>query len=431
MSLNGIKDVSHDTYNEKRWNNLILVLSEQARGAEALTSYPIAAMIDPASMCNLRCRFCFHNQNRHARRKTVIDRDVFEQVFSELGPYLFQTNLFNWGEPLLNADLAELLGIVKRYDIETRISSNFSLSIPDKTLEAMVTHQLDVLTVSVDGISQNNYERYRKGGRLSLALSNIERLSEIKRSFGSSKPRIDWQFLVFRFNEQERREARQVARKIGADLRFAAPFISGEADPMEWLSTDPRFVLDCYKESSESSVCEPKDATPPKQHPCDWLYLNTTINADGTVSPCCALPEQKWDLGDLNSSSFREIWNNNAFQAARQISVSGKSSINPGCPIACVKCPIPNQKNDYQTYAHRALARAPRQVRERARQSIPGLPEQSEFRSTLFRAEKHLEELSRFLPYSLREPLRRELRFQATQGPLARNLTPFLRKILY
>jgi radical SAM protein with 4Fe4S-binding SPASM domain len=52
---------------------------------------------------------------------------------------------------------------------------------------------------------------------------------------------------------------------------------------------------------------------------CSWLWTQATINWNGSVSTCCAVWFEKYDVGNINSVPFRKIWNNRKYQEARQI----------------------------------------------------------------------------------------------------------------
>lgn len=234
-------------YEAKRWYNLVQALDERARGVDRPQSYPAALILDPSSACSLRCPMCPVSYTPEVRQKKILHTDLFDRILAELGPYLFLVDLFNWGEPLLNKNLGEMIAKIKRYDIEIRISSSLAVPVDDSVFESMVMNGLDVLTVSIDGYTQETYEKYRVRGDLVLALSNLERLVAIKNRFHSTKPVIDWQYLVFSFNEHEVGAARAHAERLGIQFRAAAPYININKYP-DWVSTQPEYQLPLYRQ---------------------------------------------------------------------------------------------------------------------------------------------------------------------------------------
>ncbi len=227
-----------------RYENLLLAMGERAAGVEEPSSYPIGLILDPSSACALRCPFCPVSYAEEVRSKSLLDWDVFERVMGELGPYLFFVDFFNWGEPLIHKGLPRMVARLKSYETEVRISSSLSMELSDEMIEAIVDY-LDVLTVSIDGFSQEVYGAYRRKGNLALALSNLERIVRIKRERGS-KLMIEWQYLVFSINEHEVEAARRFAKSVGVKFRAAAPFLE-VYDHADWLPSEDEFVMGRYE----------------------------------------------------------------------------------------------------------------------------------------------------------------------------------------
>ncbi|MFO0984522.1 MAG: radical SAM protein [Planctomycetota bacterium] len=411
-----------DAYERQRYENLLLALVEQAAGVEEAQSYPIGLIFDPSSACGLRCPMCPVSYEVEVRSKAVLRWDIFDHIIDELGPHLFFVDFFNWGEPLLNKQLPQMLAKLKRWDIEVRISSSLSVQVPDAVLESFVEHGLDCLTVSIDGFSQQSYEKYRVRGDLKLALANMERLAAIKRRRRASRPVIDWQYLVFSFNEHEIEQARAFAEKIGVDFRTAAPYVNIDKYP-DWISTRDEYVKDGYRATlkaradaaaatsaaapawvaaaattspppaAQAAVAPPApvpvplvlerapaDApvermiklagAPPKR--CDWHYLISVVNANGSVSPCCATQEEMHDFGSAADKPFKQVWNNINYRHARRFfSTSGYSKLADPKGLLCYECIVPDDQARCDEYVERYLREAPPDILERARQVLP------------------------------------------------------------
>ncbi len=100
-------------------------------------------------------------------------------------------------------------------------------------------------------MSQEIFETYRVNGDFQLAMSNLEKLARLKHKLKADKPRFEWQYLVFSFNEHELPRAIRHARRIGVDFRPAAPYVALNLHP-DWLSTQGRFVREPYKAAMAS-----------------------------------------------------------------------------------------------------------------------------------------------------------------------------------
>jgi MoaA/NifB/PqqE/SkfB family radical SAM enzyme len=354
--------------------NVANTLLSEKHKIEHLTSMPFMLSLDPSSVCNLHCPLCPTGTDCGLREKTLMSFDIYKKVIDELGPFIFFMDLFNWGEPLCNKSLPEMIHYAKRHHMYIRVCTNFSLYLPHDFIRSLVEIPLDEIVISLDGTSQDSNERYRVGSQFDKIIKNIETLVAAKQKANSRFPWITWQFLVFRHNEREINDAKRIARKIGINqLRFEAPYIDIAQDQFkDWPSTITRYNK--YSEGINDTCCN-KNVSPnasidvtvdtlvqnnieekalneqyrklldlrkPVKQGCDWLWMASSINSNGNVSPCCALYEEKHDFGTICDTSFRQVWNDTKYRAAR--SLFSKGHIN-GEWVFCANCPVPEMQS--------------------------------------------------------------------------------------
>ncbi len=374
-----------------KYENMLLALLEQHDGVVEPSSYPVAAVIDASSVCHLRCPFCVNSLSPPVRTRTIMQMDLFRKIIDEIGPYLFKVSLFNWGEPFTNTAIVDMLQLLKKHSVdEVEISSSLSTHISDEAIYGLVEQGLDILSASIDGITQESYSRYRVKGDLSLALSNMERFVKAKRALGRTTPKINWKFLVFSHNENELKEARKRADHLGVVFRPIAPHIDMANHP-DWVSSIDKYVLGIYKSKAPSSEPLPeqptqktiqdriKDPSDVYYKGCDWHYLLTAINANGSVSPCCGIWKEADDFGSLNEKTFAEVWTNDMFQSARRY-MKDKSSHSAAKNI-CMDCEFASIMDRGRPIIQSMLASAPKQVREEAKRLLGRNPIIREFNS--------------------------------------------------
>src|SRR2546426_7965520 len=157
-------------------------------------SYPARLCIEATSACNLACPHCFTGAGETSRPRATLSLEFYRQLLAELGPYLWQIEFHNWGEPLLNRNLCAMIAEASARGISTSICTNLSLPLDAGRAEALVGSGLKLLGLSIDGARQATYEQYRVGGRLDLVLQNCRLLTAAKRRLGSRTPRITWSF---------------------------------------------------------------------------------------------------------------------------------------------------------------------------------------------------------------------------------------------
>ena len=355
------QSVAEKLTQRKLWAKLFnyRAAQEQARlGLEYASALPYWLTIDPSSCCQLQCPFCPTGQRRNVRPNALMEPALFRAVMKQLGPTLLHADLMNWGEPMLHPDIFEFIALAKSYRVETLLSSNMN-HLPEGGAEKLVLSGLDLLTVSIDGASQESYGKYRVGGNFAAAVENTARIARAKRKLGRSNPKITWQFLVFRHNEHELELAKKLAEESGADeIGFTAPnlpFKPGIKD--EWMSTLPKYALYDAAHFPERPPWEwdkttdqagkPLDinvdvyAGDKTRRPCLWPWTGVAVNPDGSVSPCCSVEERCHDFGTLAEHSFFALWNNAQYRTARRhISAYAKGEKNslPASGHACERC---------------------------------------------------------------------------------------------
>jgi MoaA/NifB/PqqE/SkfB family radical SAM enzyme len=293
---------------------------------EVVQNYPVAAFMEPNLFCNLQCPACPTGLRLDLRPTVSIKEELFKSAVDEIGDYVFQLYMYNWGEPLLHKQTPELIAYAKTKQIKIILSTNLSIKLTDDYIERLVRSGLDTLMVSLDGVTEDVYKKYRRNGNLELVRENVRRIKAMKDKLGSPTPKVVWQFLVFRHNEHQIEEAQAQYKDWGADEISIGPAI---------------MPLEPHNEGFEPSTLPQYNMYHPEHHTqreaqrqlnsgraCSWLYGVFVLNPNGKVSPCCAVPSEKHDFGDYSTETkFLDVWNNDKFQRARRLFVEwGKSA---------------------------------------------------------------------------------------------------------
>ncbi len=326
--------------------NWALANASMALRTSRLRARPLKLTFDPTNVCQLKCPLCPTGLRIQDRGPGRARMHIFEHLMDEVGDYVFFLDFYNWGEPLLNKNLEQMLRLAADRKIVTSMSTNLSLPLSDERIYSLVTSGLSEIIVSIDGTSQESYGTYRREGKFELAFENMRRILEMKKRHGLTRPVVVWRFYVFRFNEHEIGRARELAAEIGVDrLVFGTPFLDDGRFPLspadreamkEWASTLPEY------NRYQSGHPEYEDPRTPmqKRTRCDWHYISTAINPDGGVSPCCAVFEQGNDFGSLEEGtrSYMDVVNNERFTSIRD-RFAGRRPEPTG--LVCEQCPTP------------------------------------------------------------------------------------------
>ncbi len=318
---------------KKKLQNLILACLEFRQSKVALDSFPFILNIEPINACNLRCPLCPTGAGEHGRPPRKMDFSEFKRIIDKIGGYLYEVNLYDFGEPFLNEDIALMIEYANKKNISTCVGTNATL-LDERISEALVRSRLDHLSLSIDGLSSETYSKYRIGGDFGKVIENLKRIVNWKRKLNSFLPFIEWQFLVFKHNQHEVGKVKQFARGLGAD----GVYIRSARSSADVQSRDENlnFILGpgekMRKEYPEEEIGGGKA--------CDFLYFTFTLNPKGGVSPCCLAYREEDDFDNLyqRELSFREVWNNERFRAARYIFNERRLSLNTD--ILCNVCRV-------------------------------------------------------------------------------------------
>ncbi len=377
----------------RKWANYLLVEAQLARGHSWLLGKPYWLTVDPTNFCQLQCPFCPTGAGRGVRDKAMLRLDHFERLLERVGPYVIHMDLMNWGESLLNKDLPRMISCAKRYGIEVKLDANLN-DLTEAMADGLIGSGLDILSVSIDGATPESYKRYRVGGDFDRVLANVRTLVQKRTRASRPTPRLIWQFIVFKHNEHEMKEARRLAAELGMDgVSFVAPFMANEPAVLRsWLSRLPEYQLYAAPAEGPADGAVPVQSIPslkayrarrfkprqllglaalaplspetlerawralrqpapaaaaipyraPAERPiCKWPWAGMTVNPDGSVAPCCSVEDQGDDFGNAFRKGFSAIWNGGRYRRSRRHVrryVRGDRPVIPDSDHVCERC---------------------------------------------------------------------------------------------
>ena len=281
-------------------------------------SRPSRLTVDVTNLCNLHCPFCPTGKGEKGRERSSLSFTDFQALFDQFSGYLYRMILCNWGEPLLNKELCKMIRYAEQGRVFTLLSTNLNVHFDDNTASELIDSGLSQLSASLDGVTQETYAKYRRGGRLELALENLERLVAAKRAARSDKPEIVWSYTVFRHNEHEIDLAKEKAKEIGVDR---IEFRTGFAEDPSWFARGDYPYIEFGVD----------------QRICRELWLEAVIHPDGGIGPCCRQFFKADDFGNMASGSFQREWNNRSFRQARRL-FSRRRRGSPPEDAYCLDC---------------------------------------------------------------------------------------------
>jgi radical SAM protein with 4Fe4S-binding SPASM domain len=338
--------------------NMALVNIEYLLKRERLRGYPYDITVEVTNVCNSNCILCPTGQGLVSRPKGFMSLENFKHVVDRITPFAYTLTVSQWGEPLLNKDVYDMIRYAHSKGIYTFMSTNLHAFDP-KDASKLIGCGLDELMVSLHGLSQGTYEAYQPGKNFNEVIAKLRAIVRAKEAVSSKKPKIVMNFVVTKKNEGELAGVDDFAKRLGIDYSIsAASFnirfigLDRECAPMgisdkeldamiskrleEWMPAKhvtADQVRSCYGMAKEGSRAF---GFPKKITACDWPWRKTVINWDGGVTICCGIFENRYDFGNILSEPFADIWNNEKYRASRR---TFKRPGSAAKDIPCAGCP--------------------------------------------------------------------------------------------
>ncbi len=272
---------------------------------------PHTLSVEPATLCNLSCPECPVGNGTLKRESGVMDWQLFTQLTDQTARHLNHLILYFQGEPFLAPHLFDMVRYAKKKNIYVSTSTNGHFFTPE-IIREILNSGLDRLIVSLDGASQETYEKYRRGGDFDRVVNGIRMLVKERNGRGYRKPLIIVQFIYFRHNLHEKEKIRTLVRETGADkLEYKTAQFYDRRVTNELVPRDPRYAR--YVRRDEGYVLRYK-----LKNRCPRLWNTGVVTWDGKVVPCCFDKDADHLMGTLNGTSFREIWHSQRFDRFRR-----------------------------------------------------------------------------------------------------------------
>lgn len=268
---------------------------------------PFSISITTANVCNLKCEFCAISEKDRKRNKSFLDYETFKLAMDSLISckwHLKQIVLVGLGEPLLNKNIVDFVSYIKKNNIadKVHIVTNGVLLTHEMT-DKLLNAGLDVLRVSVNGISAIDYEKYT-GVKINFEqlLDNLEYFH--KQSLKMSDVKSYVKIMDYQIETDEKK-------------RLFKELFESRCDVIniEYL-TEMSTTMD-YSDKHLNKSKGLKGFNTVRTDVCPLPFYHIYLNAEGTISACCVAgpwyTPPALQMGDLHTQSIDEIWNGKNF----------------------------------------------------------------------------------------------------------------------
>lgn len=304
--------------------------------------------VEPTSRCNLSCRTCIRNvwdEPLGDMSDTTFARLMEDlKVFSPTPMVLFG----GFGEPLAHPHIIEMVAQAKARGAWAELITNGTL-LAEKVARGVIAAKLDVLWVSLDGVTAESYADVRLGAALPAVLANLEYFRTTRTVAHHPSPEIGIAFVAMKRNIADLPELLRLSRRLGA-TRFLVsnvlphtPAMRDEVLYSRALSNGIYLPSPLLPDLRLPKMDADEMARPPLYEAvCGGWNMNfagshdgatndvcpfieggsTAIHWDGSVSPCLPLLHSStsylhgmerfsrhFAVGNVNERHLSELWN--------------------------------------------------------------------------------------------------------------------------
>ena len=279
---------------------------------KTLDNYPPYLQIEPTSICNYRCVFCYQTDNVFNKKSNNfmghMAYETFKNIVDQAEGNIEFISLASRGEPLMCKDIEKMLLYTKNKFLNLKINTNASM-LTEKKIHAILNSGVKTLSFSADAADEKSYAELRVNGNLNKILKNINLFNQIRASeYSNSK--IITRVSGVKVNENQKINEMQ---KFWGDLVDQVAFVNY----VPWENVYDSKNLDI--------------ATP-----CSDLWRRMFIWWDGKANSCDVDYKSKLSVGEISSKSISEIWKSPEYEKLRESHISNeRSSLDP-----CNKCNV-------------------------------------------------------------------------------------------
>lgn len=175
--------------------------------------------IDISGVCNLRCISCPQGNFNWRPKPGFMDVQTYEKVLRKIlreDPFVGAVSLYNWGEPLLNPHLPEIIRFSNELGVHTAISSNLNIQ---QDFSDVIRSRPTWFRASVSGFGKS-YEVTHTGGSWRLFLRNLNRLQVLRDEYHPDL-QVEVFYHIYRHNNGEDfQNMRKLCEELGFTFRF-------------------------------------------------------------------------------------------------------------------------------------------------------------------------------------------------------------------
>jgi radical SAM protein with 4Fe4S-binding SPASM domain len=265
-----------------------------------LDDFPPCLQIEPASICNYRCLFCYQVDEEFTKKSNgmmgTMSFDVFKQIIDQAEGRCEAITLASRGEPLICPDIEAMLRYASEKFIAFKLNTN-AWFLDEKLCHAILESGINTVVFSADAVSEPSYSNLRVNGSLDRVYKNIKCFQKIRRLY-YPKSKVITRVAGVNFPNADKLEDME---------KFWGKYV----DQVAFVKYNP------WENTYEQPVNK-------IEAPCSDLWRRMFVWWDGTVNPCDSDYKSKLKVGSVLENSISGLWNSESYSRIRRAHLKKK-----------------------------------------------------------------------------------------------------------
>jgi GT2 family glycosyltransferase/MoaA/NifB/PqqE/SkfB family radical SAM enzyme/Flp pilus assembly protein TadD len=335
-----------------------------------LDSYPVQVHFLMIDTCNVKCIMCGGDYFR-SKSGRMITLEKFKTMATNLRfESVRAIVLAGAGDPLLNADLVQIIQFVKKEHphITLSVTTN-GLALTEKLSGLLVENGVNLVNISINSATRASYRRIMQVDGLDRVCRNARAFIELRNRSGKPIP-LQFSAAINRLNIEDLPRLVQIGKEIGINsinlfyTRFYPERIRhlNVDDPADRLENEASLFF--HQGLSDEMVVTAKilaqrygisftheplfrENAPPS--PCTWPMTQLMVGFDGEIYPCGGseihfkekVEKGIYNFGNALQGPVDAFWNNEIYRGLRISSQQGETCLIPECRC-CANTISPN-----------------------------------------------------------------------------------------
>lgn len=265
-----------------------------------LDEYPPYLQIEPSSICNFRCVFCYQTDKEFTAKPNghmgTMTFELFKDIVDQIQGHVEFISLASRGEPLVCKDIDKMLEYLPGKFLGLKVNTNASL-LNERHAHALLAGGVKTVVFSADAAEEPLYSKLRVNGNLERTIRNIEMFQNIRAKHYSGS-RIITRVSGVKVSEQQTMDS-------------MAGLWSSKVDQVAFVKYNPW---------ENVYVAKPTDVVAP----CSDLWRRMFVWYDGLVNPCDTDYKSMLAVGNVKESAVSQLWRSDKYTALRVAHDAGK-----------------------------------------------------------------------------------------------------------